>query len=61
MTDRKRKLAKRYGAGLRHAIMLKRFIRATFLIDPQGRIARIWMAPDPRHHSTEVLAALEKK
>jgi peroxiredoxin Q/BCP len=58
LTDRKRKVAKRYGAMHRHTMILKRPIRATFLIDPQGRIVKIWMDPDPRHHSAEVLAAL---
>jgi peroxiredoxin Q/BCP len=64
LSDHKRKVAKRYGALDRLAVILKRPILATFLVDPQGRMARIWMDTDPRHHSTEVLAAiaeLEKK
>jgi len=64
LTDRKRKVAKRYGAWRRLALILKRPERATFLVDPQGRVAKIWLAADPRHQSTDVLAALtelEKK
>jgi peroxiredoxin len=36
----------------------KRPILATFLVDPEGRVAKIWMRADPRHHSSDVLAAL---
>jgi peroxiredoxin Q/BCP len=64
LSDHKRKMAKSYGARHRLAMILKRPVLATFLVDPQGRIAKIWMDTEPRHHSTDVLAAiteLEKK
>ena len=32
--------------------------RNTFLIDPQGKIAKVWIGVDPAHHSEEVLGAL---
>jgi peroxiredoxin Q/BCP len=32
--------------------------RNTFLIDPHGRIVKVWTKVDPSHHSEEVLAAL---
>jgi len=32
--------------------------RNTFLIDPQGKIVKVWTKVDPSHHSEEVLAAL---
>jgi thioredoxin-dependent peroxiredoxin len=32
--------------------------RNTFLIDPAGKIARVWTSVDPSHHSEEVLTAL---
>jgi peroxiredoxin Q/BCP len=32
--------------------------RNTFLIDPAGKIARVWTKVEVRHHSEEVLAAL---
>lgn len=38
--------------------------RNTFLISPEGKIAKVWTGVDPAHHSQEVLAALhglEKK
>jgi peroxiredoxin Q/BCP len=34
--------------------------RNTFLIAPDGKIARIWTHVDPRKHSEEVLAALSE-
>jgi peroxiredoxin Q/BCP len=34
--------------------------RNTFLIDPEGKIARIWTGVDPANHSAEVLAALSE-
>ena len=34
--------------------------RNTFLIDPQGRIAKVWTNVDPTVHSAEVLAALKE-
>ncbi len=58
LTDRKRRVAKSYGALDRVAMIGKRPILATFLVDPEGRVAKIWMRADPRHHSTDVLAAL---
>jgi thioredoxin-dependent peroxiredoxin len=33
--------------------------RNTFLIDPEGKIAKVWTAVNPAGHSTEVLAALD--
>jgi peroxiredoxin Q/BCP len=32
--------------------------RNTFLIDPQGKIAKVWTGVNPQKHSEEVLAAL---
>lgn len=32
--------------------------RNTFLIDPSGKIAKVWIGVDPSHSSEEVLAAL---
>lgn len=33
-------------------------LRQTFLIDPEGRLAKIWRAVKPANHAAEVLAAL---
>jgi peroxiredoxin Q/BCP len=32
--------------------------RNTFLIDPAGRIAKVWTKVEVHHHSEEVLAAI---
>jgi len=32
--------------------------RSTFLVDPEGRIARVWEKVTPRGHAADVLAAL---
>ncbi len=32
--------------------------RNTFLIDPSGKITKVWVGVDPSHHSEEVLAEL---
>jgi len=34
--------------------------RNTFLIDPHGKIVKVWTKVDPQHHSEEVLAALDE-
>ena len=34
--------------------------RNTFLIDPTGKIVKVWTSVNPTHHSEEVLAALPK-
>jgi len=34
-------------------------LRNTFLIDPSGKIAKVWTAVKPEQHSEEVLAALD--
>jgi len=34
--------------------------RNTFLIDPTGRIAKVWTAVSPEEHSEQVLAALRE-
>lgn len=33
--------------------------RNTFLIDPEGKIAKVWTGVNPTHHSEEVLAELQ--
>ncbi len=34
--------------------------RTTFLIDPAGRIARVWPKVKPEGHAADVLAALDE-
>jgi peroxiredoxin Q/BCP len=33
-------------------------LRNTFLIGPDGKIAKVWTTVKPQHHSEEVLEAL---
>jgi thioredoxin-dependent peroxiredoxin len=33
--------------------------RNTFLIDPQGKIAKVWVKVDPNKHSADVLSTLQ--
>lgn len=34
--------------------------RNTFLINPEGKIVKVWTGVNPRNHSSEVLAALQE-
>ena len=34
--------------------------RTTFLVDPEGRIARVWPKVKPEGHAAEVMAALDE-
>lgn len=34
--------------------------RNTFLIDPRGKVVKVWTKVNPSHHSEEVLAALDE-
>jgi peroxiredoxin Q/BCP len=34
--------------------------RNTFLIDPQGKIVKVWTKVEVQHHSEEVLAAIDE-
>jgi peroxiredoxin Q/BCP len=34
--------------------------RTTFLVDPEGRIARVWPKVRPEGHAAEVMAALDE-
>jgi len=57
LTDAERKVAIRYGVltshpGLRYAS------RTTFLIDPQGKLAKVYRHVDPEKNSAQVLSDL---
>jgi len=58
LSDRGGKVAAAYGA-LIDLLFVKAAKRRTFLIDPQGRIARSFQSVNPRGHGREVLAALD--
>jgi peroxiredoxin Q/BCP len=57
LADDQKKVTPLYGS-LTSILGLKIAARNTFLIDPQGRIARVWTSVSPSRHSAEVLAAL---
>ena len=56
LSDENRTVSQQYGSlGESDAKMAK---RNTFLINPQGKIVKVWTAVDPNSHSQEVLAEL---
>ncbi len=57
LADTDKKVSSEYGS-LHNYVAVKLAARNTFLIDPQGKIAKVWTGVDPSHHSEEVLAAL---
>lgn len=59
LADTDARTAARYGAV--KDLWVTRFAkRYTFLIDPQGRIARTYLKVDTSHHSAEIIADLEQ-
>jgi thioredoxin-dependent peroxiredoxin len=57
LSDADKKVVGQYGS-LRDMGPIKIAKRNTFLIDPQGKIVKVWTGVDPNHHSEEVLSAL---
>ena len=59
LADPEHKVVDEYGS-LGHFAAFTIANRNTFLIDPQGKIVKVWTKVDPSHHSEEVLAALSE-
>jgi thioredoxin-dependent peroxiredoxin len=57
LADSDKKVTPEYGS-LGNYMGMKIAKRNTFLIDPSGKIAKVWTGVDPSHHSEEVLSAL---
>jgi peroxiredoxin Q/BCP len=57
LADSEKKVSQQYGS-LRNLVVMKIASRNTFLVDPDGKIAKVWTGVEPGHHSAEVLAAL---
>jgi len=57
LSDEEKKVVAEYGS-LANYMGMKIASRNTFLIDPQGKIVKVWTKVDPSHHSEEVLTAL---
>jgi len=64
LTDPKREVIERYGAWGEKTAMGRTYmgvIRATFLIDPDGRVVRAWPKVKADGHAAEVLEALSEE
>jgi thioredoxin-dependent peroxiredoxin len=59
LSDREGRVTKAYGS-LTNLGVVKFAQRHTFIIDPGGKIARVYTSVDPAGHSAEVLGALEE-
>ena len=59
LSDSEKKVVAQYGS-LGSYAGFKIANRNTFLIDPQGKIVKVWTKVDPSHHSEEVLTALNQ-
>lgn len=57
LADPEHKVVDEYGS-LGHFGSMTIAQRNTFLINPEGKIVKVWTKVDPSHHSEEVLAAL---
>jgi peroxiredoxin Q/BCP len=58
LSDSKGEVARRYGA-LRNLGVVKFAKRYTFIVDPEGRLAKIYRKVEPKTHSDDVIAALK--
>src|SRR6202035_2099058 len=54
LADTDKKVVEQYGSLRPNGVAA----RNTFLIDPDGKVARVWTGVNPANHSEEVLAAL---
>jgi len=59
LADTEKAVSRQYGS-LTNLLGLKMSTRNTFLVNPEGRIARVWTGVSPGRHSEEVLAALDR-
>ena len=59
LADTSQQVSKAYGSLINFGVV-KFSARNTFLIDPQGRIARAFKSVNPARHSAEVLAVLDQ-
>ncbi len=57
LADTEKSVSRQYGS-LMNLLGYKISSRNTFLVNPEGRIAKVWTGVDPGRHSAEVLAAL---
>lgn len=63
LSDESHKLLKKYGVWQKRKLMGREFThvaRWSFLVNPEGKIAKIYKKVDPKQHATEVLEDLKK-
>lgn len=58
LSDQDKKVVSEYGS-LGDYMGIKIAKRNTFLIDPEGKIVKVWTGVDPNNHSQEVLTAID--
>jgi peroxiredoxin Q/BCP len=59
LADSDKKVSEEYGS-LTNLAVVKFASRHTFIVDPDGKIVRVYTSVDPAKHSGEVLAALDQ-
>jgi peroxiredoxin Q/BCP len=59
LADTSHAVSKQYGSLINFGVT-QISARNTFLIDPEGRIAKVFAGVNPAHHSAELLAALDE-
>lgn len=62
LADESHEIAEKYGVWVEKNMYGRKYMgiqRATFLIDPKGKIAAVWPKVRPQGHAAQVLAALE--
>ena len=59
LSDAQHKVTDAYGS-LTNLKVVKFASRHTFVIDPQGKIAKVYTSVNPSNHSAEVLAELDQ-
>lgn len=63
LVDEEHALAEKYGAWGEKSLYGRKYmgvIRSTFLIDPKGKVKKVWPKVKPAGHAAEVLAALDE-
>ena len=63
LADERHEVAEAYGSWVEKSNYGRTYwgnARRTFLVDPQGRVARVWEKVKPEGHAAQVLAALDE-
>ncbi|NUM54655.1 MAG: thioredoxin-dependent thiol peroxidase [Candidatus Hydrogenedentes bacterium] len=64
LADEKHEVAEKYGVWVEKSMYGRKYMgvqRATFLIDENGRIAKVWPKVKPEGHAKEVLDAIKSR